>query len=166
MKLLPIGLSLLIAGLPLAQALAHGDAEHGKKPAARGIDPTVQPFGKQGDPRRATRTIAVDMADSMRFRPDDITVSRGETVKFIVTNSGKTLHEMVIGTEPELKKHAELMKKYPGMEHDEPYMAHVKPGAREVITWTFTKAGTFMYGCLIPGHFEAGMKGAIRVLAK
>ena len=58
------------------------------------------------------------------------------------------------------------MKKYPGMEHDEPYMAHVKPGAREVITWTFTKAGTFMYGCLIPGHFEAGMKGAIRVMAK
>ena len=58
------------------------------------------------------------------------------------------------------------MKKYPEMEHDEPYMAHVKPGAREVITWTFTKAGIFMYGCLIPGHFEAGMKGAIRVMAK
>jgi len=166
MKAFTTGFALLIAGLPLAPALAHVDAEHSKKPAARAIDPTVQPFGKQGDPRRATRTIAVDMADSMRFRPDDITVKRGETVKFIVTNSGKTLHEMVIGTESELKKHAEVMKKHPDMEHDEPYMAHVKPGAKEVITWTFTKAGTFMYGCLIPGHFEAGMKGAIRVTAK
>ena len=166
MKTFSLGFALLVAALPQAQVLAHGDAEHGKKPGARAIDPTVQPFGRQGDPRRATRTIAVDMADSMRFRPDDITVKRGETVKFIVTNSGKTLHEMVIGTEAELKKHAELMKKHPGMEHDEPYMAHVKPGANEEITWTFTRTGTFMYGCLIPGHFEAGMKGAIRVTPK
>ena len=166
MKTFPLGLVLLVTGLPLAPAFAHGDAEHGKKPAARSIDPTVQPFGKEGNPRRATRSIAVDMADSMRFRPDEITVKRGETVKFVVTNSGKTMHEMVIGTETELKKHAELMRKHPNMEHDEPYMAHVKPGAKEEITWTFTKAGTFMYGCLIPGHFEAGMKGAIRVTAK
>jgi uncharacterized cupredoxin-like copper-binding protein len=54
----------------------------------------------------------------------------------------------------------------PAMEHDEPCMAHVKPGATEEITWTFTKAGNFMYGCLVPGHFEAGMKGTIRVIAK
>jgi uncharacterized cupredoxin-like copper-binding protein len=76
------------------------------------------------------------------------------------------MHEMVIGTMPELKEHAELMKKHPGMEHDEPYMAHVAPGKTETMVWQFTKAGEFNFGCLVPGHFEAGMVGQIRVLAK
>ena len=54
--------------------------------------------------------------------------------------------------------------KWPGIR--QPYMAHVKPGAKEAIVWTFTKPGAYMYGCLIPGHFEAGMKGAIKVVAR
>ena len=73
------------------------------------------------------------------------------------------MHEMVLGTMDELKKHAELMKKHPGMEHDEPYMAHVAPGKKGEIVWQFTKAGEFFYGCLIPGHFEAGMIGKVTV---
>jgi uncharacterized cupredoxin-like copper-binding protein len=112
------------------------------------------------------RTIAIDMADTMRFTPAEVKVKQGDTVKFVVRNSGKTMHEMVIGTEEELRKHAALMKKHPGMEHDEPYMAHVRPGGKEEITWTFTQAGSFMYGCLIPGHWEAGMKGSIVVAVK
>ena len=78
-------------------------------------------------------------------------------------NSGKTIHEIVFGTMKELKEHAELMRKHPGMEHDEPYMAHVAPGKSERIVWQFTKAGEFYYGCLIPGHFEAGMIGKVIV---
>ena len=78
-------------------------------------------------------------------------------------NSGKVMHEMVIGSMKELKEHAEMMKKHPGMEHDEPYMAHVGPGKSETITWQFTKTGEFHFGCLIPGHFEAGMVGMITV---
>ena len=66
----------------------------------------------------------------------------------------------------ELEKHAEFMRKHPGMEHDEPYMAHVKPGNTERITWKFTKPGTFHYGCLVAGHFEAGMKGSVIVAAR
>ncbi|MFN0164213.1 MAG: plastocyanin/azurin family copper-binding protein [Burkholderiales bacterium] len=145
---------------------AHGNAEHAAKPAKRAISKDEHPFGREGDPRKARRTVKVDMADSMRFTPAEITLRQGETIKFIVRNSGKVMHEMVIGTEEELKKHAEMMKKHPEMEHEEPYMAHVKPGAKEEITWTFTKPGTFMYGCLIPGHFEAGMKGTIKVVGK
>jgi uncharacterized cupredoxin-like copper-binding protein len=144
---------------------AHGDAGHDKKPA-RKISTDEHAFGKEGDPKKAKRTITVNMADTMRFTPGEITVKQGETVKFVVRNGGKVMHEMVIGTEEELKKHAEQMKKHPNMEHDEPYMAHVKPGGKEEIAWTFTKPGTYMYGCLIPGHFEAGMKGAIKVVAK
>ena len=31
------------------------------------------------------------------------------------------------------------------------------------VEWRFTKPGTFYYGCLIPGHFEAGMIGKVVV---
>ena len=150
----------------LAPAWAHSDAAHDKKPVARKISTEEHAFGRQGDAKKATRTIIVNMADTMRFTPGEITVKQGETVKVVARNGGKIMHEMVIGTEAELKKHAVLMQKHPGMEHDEPYMAHVKPGAKEEITWTFTKPGTYMYGCLIPGHFEAGMKGTIKVAAQ
>ena len=152
--------------LSASVVLAHGDTDHAKKSAAKPPSKEEHAFGREGNPKKASRTIRVDMADSMRFTPGELVVRRGETVRFVVTNSGKVMHEMVIGTEAELRKHAEEMKKHPTMEHDEPYMAHVKPGAKEEITWTFTKAGKFMYGCLIPGHFEAGMKGAINVVAK
>ena len=120
-------------------------------------------FGREGDPAKATRTIRVAMADTMRFTPADITVKRGETVKLVATNKGQVLHEMVLGTADELRKHAELMKKFPEMEHDEPHMAHVKPGKSGAIVWQFTKAGEFQFACLIPGHFEAGMVGKVTV---
>ena len=66
----------------------------------------------------------------MHYSQSQIRVDQGETITFVVTNKGKLMHELVLGTEDELKKHAEVMRKYPGMEHDEPYMAHVKPAAR------------------------------------
>jgi uncharacterized cupredoxin-like copper-binding protein len=150
----------VLAALPCI-ALAHSGHGSAGKPAA--ISKEEHDFGRQGDPARAVRTVQVDMSDAMRFTPSEIRVKRGDTVKFVVRNSGKVMHEMVLGTEAELRKHAELMRKHPGMEHDEPYMAHVQPGKKEEIAWTFTKPGTFMYGCLIPGHWEAGMKGTIVV---
>ena len=150
-----------LAALP-ALAAAHGDEKHAS-PQSRAISPDEHAFGREGDPAKAGRTIAVDMSDAMRFTPSQVRVKRGETVKFVVANGGTMMHEMVIGTEEELKKHAEMMRKHPGMEHDEPYMAHVRPGKKETIAWTFTRPGTFMYGCLVPGHWEAGMKGTIVV---
>ena len=143
-------------------AMAHGDARHAKK-EPRPISTEERSFGREGDPKRATRTVRVGMADTMRFDPAELAVKSGETVRFIVRNNGKVLHEMVIGTMKELKEHAEVMKKHPGMEHDEPYMAHVEPGKTQTIVWQFTKPGEFFYGCLIPGHFEAGMVGKVTV---
>lgn len=116
-------------------------------------------FGREGDPRKVTRTIQVDMSDAFRFTPADVVVKRGETVKFVVGNSGRQLHEMVIGTAAELKEHAEMMKKFPNMEHADANMAHVKAGAKGEIVWQFNKAGEYQFACLIPGHFEAGMVG-------
>ena len=157
-------LGFLAALALMSGAFAHDSDERGGKPRkfdAGKVEDMA--FGREGDPAKATRTIRVAMADTMRFTPADITVKRGETVKLVATNKGQVLHEMVLGTPDELKKHAELMKKFPGMEHDEPHMAHVKPGKSGAIVWQFTKAGEFQFACLVPGHFEAGMVGRVTV---
>lgn len=150
-------------GFVVTAAQAHSGAANGKPPAHAVISTDEHTFGRQGDPKWVTRTIAVDMTDAMRFAPAEITVKQGETVRFIVINKGKIMHEMVIGTMDELKAHGELMKKHPGMEHDEPYMSHVSPGKKEALVWQFTNTGEFYFACLIPGHFEAGMVGKIKV---
>ena len=152
--------------LAATAAQAHGDEKHPKAAKARPMSMDEHAFGRQGDPAKATRTIRVDMSDAMRFSPAEIRVKQGETVKFVVKNTGKVMHEMVIGTMKELREHGELMKKFPNMEHDEPYMAHVAPGKTEEIAWTFTRAGEFHFGCLVPGHFDAGMIGRIVVAGK
>ena len=145
---------------------AHTNAPQKAKSAKKSISTEEKAFGNEGDPKKVTRTVNVDMSDAMRFSPASLTIKQGETVRFVVKNNGKVLHEMVLGTLQELKEHAELMKKHPGMEHDEPYMAHVAPGKTERIVWQFTRPGEFWYGCLIPGHFEAGMVGKINVTAR
>jgi uncharacterized cupredoxin-like copper-binding protein len=145
-------------------AVAHESAHAVKKGDA---PPSLEEhaFGVEGDPRRASRTIRLSMDDAMRYSESQLRVGQGETITFVVTNKGKLMHELVLGTEDELRQHAEMMRKNPEMEHDAPYMAHVKPGATERITWKFSKPGTFLYGCLVPGHFEAGMKGKVVVAA-
>lgn len=152
--------ALIIASAPAAWA--HGDAKHAPD-IKKTISTRQKTFGREGDPGKATRTINVDMSDKMRFTPASLQIKQGETVKFVVKNSGKIMHEFVLGSMSELKEHSALMQKFPGMEHAEPYMAHVAPGKTETITWQFTKAGSFNFGCLIPGHFEAGMVGNIAV---
>jgi uncharacterized cupredoxin-like copper-binding protein len=144
------------------QVLAHGEVKHDKK-AAKPISTEEKVFGREGDPKKTVRTVKVGMSDKLRFTPASVTVKRGETVKFVVKNSGKLMHEMVLGTMQELKEHAAMMQKHPTMEHDEPYMAHVAPGKTETMVWQFTKAGEFYFGCLVPGHFEGGMMGKLSV---
>lgn len=157
-------LALLAATIAPSAALAHGDQAHPAKPQAYDASKVeARAFGREGDPRRVTRVIKVDMSDAFRFTPSDVVLKTGETVKFVVTNSGKMLHEMVLGTREELKEHAELMRKFPDMEHEDANMAHVKPGARGEIVWQFDKPGEYQFACLIPGHFEAGMIGKVVV---
>jgi uncharacterized cupredoxin-like copper-binding protein len=153
-----------ILALAAGAAWSHGDS-HEKKAAAKPaqVSKEQHAFGRAGDPKKANRTIQVGMDDTMHFTPGDVVLKKGDTVKFVVRNDGKIMHEMVIGTMKELKEHAELMRKFPGMEHDEPYMAHVSPGKRDEIVWQFTGAGEFFYACLIPGHLEAGMIAKITV---
>lgn len=153
-------LVLLAAAAP---AFAHGDEARSKPRADDPAKVEDTAFGREGDPKKVTRTIRLDMSDTMRFSVADMTVRRGETIRFIVHNKGKVLHEMVLGTPAALKEHAELMKKFPDMEHADPNMAHVRPGATGQIVWQFTQAGRFQFACLQPGHYEAGMVGSITV---
>ncbi len=149
-------------------ALAHGDAKHADPKAAGAkavaVEKEQQDWGIAGDAADVSRSIPIVMTDAMRFEPDRIEVRLGETIRFEHHNDGMVLHEMVIGTAPALEEHAELMKKFPGMEHDSPWMAHVAPGGRGEIVWTFNRPGEFRFACLIPGHYEAGMIGTIIVI--
>ena len=153
----------LALGFAGGAAFAHGNEDH-SKPAGP-VRKEQKAWGIAGDAKAAKRTVDVGMLDTMRFTPDRLEVRQGETVRFRVSNSGKQMHEFVIGTKAENDKHAELMVKFPTMEHDEPYMAHVAPGKTGEIVWTFNRPGDFDFACLIAGHYQAGMVGKIKVVA-
>lgn len=143
--------------LGLMSTSAFADAKHEQEEAAA---------GRPGDLKKISRSIQVSMSDNMRYTPSRISVKRGETVKFMIKNTGKIKHEMVIGSVAELKEHAELMRKFPDMEHAEPNQLTLDPGKSGVLVWQFTKAGTVDFACLQPRHFEAGMVGKVKVAAK
>lgn len=153
---------LLTAALGLAaplRAWAHGKQEHAGAPVRR----EQKPWGIAGDAGAVRRTVDVRMSDAMRFTPDRVEVRSGDTLRFVVHNDGKLMHEFVIGTTETLDEHAALMLKFPEMEHDEPYMAHVPPGQKRELIWTFNRPGRFGFACLIAGHYQAGMTGRIEV---
>lgn len=119
--------------------------------------------GVPGDPAKVSRTVAMGMDDNMRFTPARVTVKAGETIRFFLKNGGKVTHEMVMGSLADLKAHAAMMQKMPGMAHAEPNMVTLKPGQMGGIVWKFTQAGEVDFACLIPGHMEAGMVGVVSV---
>lgn len=120
-------------------------------------------IGKPGVAGKSVRTIQVDMTDNMRFTPSDIRVKQGETVRFVVRNVGVLKHELVLGTGKDLRAHYEAMMKNPEMEHADPNMVTLAPGKTGEVLWQFTQAGKVDFGCLQPGHYDAGMKGAVSV---
>ncbi len=153
MSLIPAHKALLAASLALSlPAYAHDDAHFSA--------------GVPGDPKKPARVVMVTMRESpekMMFIPDRLEIKRGDQVRFILTNVGELEHEFVLASTEENLKHAEEMKKNPDMEHDDPNARRVKPKQKGEIVWRFTKAGQFEYGCLIPGHREAGMTGIVTV---
>jgi uncharacterized cupredoxin-like copper-binding protein len=156
-------IALCAALMPAVSAFSHGNEDHSKKVGS--VKKEQKDWGIAGEAKEAKRTIQIKMMDNMRFSPDKIEVKQGETVKFVVANDGQVMHEFVIGTKKENDVHAAQMIKFPNMEHDEPYMAHVKPKAKGEIVWNFNKSGDFDFACLIAGHYQAGMVGKIKVLA-
>jgi uncharacterized cupredoxin-like copper-binding protein len=137
----------------LSEASAHGAHEHFAA-------------GEPGDPKKPFRIVKVTMLEDgkkMLFDPAVVEVRLGEQVRFEIFNEGSWNHEFVLATEAANRKHAELMKKFPDMEHSDPNAVRLAPFATGAILWKFTKRGAFEYACLIPGHLEAGMRGAVIV---
>ena len=123
--------------------------------------------GKPGDAADADRTIEVVMLEkedgSMVFEPATLNMKKGETVRFKITNKGEDDHEFVMDEVVANQKHKIAMEKYPDMEHADPNAIRLESGKSGEIVWTFANAGKFEFACLIPGHYEAGMHGALTV---
>lgn len=118
--------------------------------------------GEPGNPGEPSRTIEIEM-DEMTYEPIRIEVKRGEQIHFVLRNAGTEDHEFLLATTRENLKHAEVMKKYPHMEHDDPNGVRVAPKKSAEILWKFTKTGVFEYSCLIPNHRDYGMIGHVTV---
>lgn len=122
--------------------------------------------GVPGNPKRPARVVEVVMKEGdgkMEYVPNRVEVKRNEQIRFLLKNAGELAHEFVLASTADNLKHAALMEKYPDMEHDDPNGKTLQPKANSEIFWRFTKRGTFEFGCLIPGHREAGMTGTIVV---
>ena len=122
--------------------------------------------GVPGNAKKPARTVTVVMSDdegAMKFTPDRLDIKKGEQVRFVIQNKGALKHEFTLASVKDNDKHAEMMKKFPDMEHDDPNAKSVDPGKTAEIVWRFTKMGTFEFACLIPGHREAGMHGTVTV---
>lgn len=146
-------LTLLL--LSLLPSLSFAGGEHsGEKQVTTGIS---------GNAMDVSRTIDVEMSDSMRFSPSLIKVKAGETIRFSVKNSGKLHHELVLGDIEELKAHADMMQKMPNMQHQNLNLVSLEGGTTGFLIWKFDHTGNVNFACLIPGHSEAGMKGLIEV---
>ncbi len=154
-------LRLLLPALLLfaSPALASGTHDGGHD--------AMMAIGKAGEAARAKRTVTITMTESddgqMLFKPAVLKVKEGETVRIKFINKGETDHEFVMDGHDEIMKHKDLMQKFPEMEHDDPNAIRLAPGAKGEIIWTFAKAGGFEFACLIPGHYESGMRGDITV---
>jgi uncharacterized cupredoxin-like copper-binding protein len=155
----PFLLACSVLAFAAAPALAEGGGHRGHHHARFSA-------GEPGNAKRAARVVQVTMREAdgkMLFVPDRVEVRRGEQIKFVLRNNGELDHEFVLATTQENEKHAVEMKKNPDMVHDDPNGRRLGPKKEDSILWRFTRSGEFEYGCLIPGHREAGMTGKIVV---
>ncbi|MCZ4292027.1 cupredoxin domain-containing protein [Hoeflea alexandrii] len=124
-------------------------------------------IGKPGKASEVSRTIEVIMKETddgeMIFEPKEINVEKGETIRFMVMNKGELEHEFVLDDHEGVMEHKGLMERMPEMEHDDPNSVRLDPGMDGEVIWSFANAGPFEFACLIPGHYDSGMKGMLTV---
>ena len=98
-------------------------------------------------------------------------VRLNETIRFVVTNTSQADHEFVLGdVESQIahrKEMVEMVDKGQDMQaDDDPNAVGVKAGKTGELIWKFTHAGSYEFDCDVPGHYESGMTGALRVEAQ
>src|SRR5438874_1994274 len=145
---------MLLAGAPLP-SLAHEGHVHAQFSA-----------GEPGDRKKPARAIKITMREDggkKFFEPARIEVRRGEQIRFTLQNEGTGPHEFALATAAENRKHADEMKKFPDMEHDEPNAKRVAATKSVDLFWKFSKRGEFQFACLVAGHYDAQMVGTVIV---
>ena len=138
----------------------------------------------------ATRTVNIEMTD-LAFSPKTLEVKAGETVRFVLINKGQLLHEFNLGDAAMHAEHQKEMLKMQqsgamtttgmhhagmdhgamgqgsmpmaGMTHDDPNSVLVEPGKTAELTWTFSGTRDLEFACNVPGHYQAGMVGTLKV---
>jgi uncharacterized cupredoxin-like copper-binding protein len=111
------------------------------------------------------KEVRIEVDDTMRFSPATWEAQVGEPIRIILVNKGKVDHELVIGTEKEIIAHAKEMANPNTKGHHHANEISAKPGQQAELVWTFKKPGQYAMACFEPGHYEAGMKGVINVVA-
>ena len=142
-------------------------------------------IGEPGKASEAKRTIEVVMTDN-RYAPERISIKKGETIRFVIKNKGEFVHEFNIGTAAMHAKHQKEMAvmfehgmvevdkihhdkmkmKMPNgqtMEHDDPNSVLLEPGKNTELVWKFSADARLEFACNLPGHYDAGMVGDIRM---
>ena len=96
-----------------------------------------------------------------KFQPDRIEVKAGSRITFIVHNDDPIAHEFLIGDEKVQDGHEFGTEAHHGARDGEVSLA---PGETATTSYTFSEAGTLIFGCHLPGHYAYGMKGIIEVV--
>jgi uncharacterized cupredoxin-like copper-binding protein len=159
----------LAAALASGPVLAHSPGETHAHAHSAGEMHEHMDFGEAGNPRKPARVVQIVMREQegkMMFVPDRVELRKGEQIRFALSNEGMVNHEFILGTQQEIDEHAKDMKKNPGMEHDDAHSRTLGMYGSEELLWHFTKAGHFVFACLIPGHLEKGMIGTVIVNEK
>ena len=155
MKVLPMALAAVLVA-------ATGATAHD-----RGNKPETFAAGMPGDTAEVARTVDLTIHEQpdgkMSFGSDGLQAKHGEQIRFVVTNDGKAPHEFRIDSQAGNAAHKAMMAKMPGMEHHDANAVTIAPGKTATLVWRFSKPGTYEFACLLPGHYEAGMHGAIIV---
>ncbi|CVI63674.1 MULTISPECIES: cupredoxin domain-containing protein [Agrobacterium] len=158
MTKLKIALLFAVLATPALASGTHGDGHE------------AMAIGEPGDKAKVTQTIQVTMKETpdgkMIFTPGKFEFKKGKTVRFAVKNVGELDHEFILDEHEANLKHKAAMEKAPEMEHDNPNAISLAPGESGEIIWKFTNDGMFEFACLKPGHYEAGMRGDLKVSAK
>jgi len=111
------------------------------------------------------RTVEV-VARDIEFSTPEIVVRPGETIRFVIRNEGVMAHDFTIGDQATQESHREemmsMMSSGNGMMghmHSSENAVLIEPGETREIVWTFAGGEELLFGCNVPGHYEAGMQG-------
>ena len=143
----------LIAAIAVLLAACSGGSASTTAPSAVTASPVA------GSSATAVEVI-VKLTDALKMEPASISVKAGVPVRFVVTNSGATDHEFFLGDEAAQAGHGNEMS---GGMNDDPAGIGLKAGETKTLEYTFAKAGSYLAGCHVSGHYEAGMMATITV---